>query len=62
MRLYQLEYKYEATYSKLMRSSSFFYRPEFIADNALWKAVRLGNDIKTDEDVKKQTGKNVDDL
>ena len=58
MNVYQLEYKYNATYSKLERSSSFFYRPEYIADGALWKAVRLGNDIKTDDDIKEERRKN----
>lgn len=53
MRLFQLEYKYESSYSGITRRRSFFYRPEFIANQALWKAVRQGNDIASDEDVSK---------
>ena len=40
MNVYQLEYSYESAYAKLTRHRSFFYRPEYIADGALWKAVR----------------------
>jgi len=51
MRVFHLEYTYKASYSGLTRSRSFFYRPEYVADAGLWKAIRLGNDIKTDEDL-----------
>ena len=50
MNVYQLEYKYQSNYAKLTRQRSFFYRPEFISNPALWKAVRQGNDIRTDSD------------
>ena len=62
MRLYQLEYDYEASYSKLRRSGSFFYRPEYIVDGALWKAVRQGNDINTDDDIRRKTKKSAQEL
>ena len=50
MNVYQLEYTCKSAYTKLTRRKSFFYRPEFISNGAIWKAVRTGTDIKTDED------------
>ena len=35
----------------LVRSRSFFYRPEYIEDAALWKAVRNGNEVMAEEDL-----------
>ena len=51
--MYQLEYQYESSYAGITRRRSFFYRPEFIVDGALWKAVRQGNDISTGKDERK---------
>ena len=41
---------YSSSYSGLTKKRSFFYRPEYIADQVLWKAIRQGNDIKNDDD------------
>ena len=54
MNVYQLEYSYKSSYAKLTRHKSFFYRPEYIASAPLWKAVRQGNDIISDDDVAAQ--------
>ena len=51
LRLYQLEYKYVSSYANITKKRSFFYRPEFIVDGALWKAIRQGNDISNDADI-----------
>lgn len=45
MNVYQLEYKYRSVLTGLEKRRSFFYRPEYIADNTLWRAVRTGNEI-----------------
>lgn len=55
MRLYQLEYKYESSYAGITKRRSFFYRPEFLRDPVLWKAIRQGNDIATDEDLREKS-------
>ena len=54
MRLYQLEYKYESATAGITKKRSFFYRPEYVVDGALWSTIRRGTDIKNDEDVEKE--------
>ena len=51
MNLYQLEYKHQSTVTGKVRSRSFFYRPEFIEDAVLWKAVRNGNEVVGEEEL-----------
>ena len=51
MNLYQLEYTHKSTITGKVRSRSFFYRPEYIEDAALWKAVRNGNEVMAEEDL-----------
>ena len=55
MRVYQLEYEYDSLlFGGSTRAASFFYRPEFISDVVIWKAVRQGNDIVNDDDLDKE--------
>ena len=49
LNVYQLEYAYKSAWAGITKSRSFFYRPEYIVDPALWKAIRTGNEI-TNED------------
>ena len=42
LHIYQLEYIKEGKWNK---RRSFFYRPEFIADQELWQSIRKGNEV-----------------
>lgn len=45
MNLYQLEYSYKSSWANLTKRRSFFYRPEYISNFDLWKAIRNGSEI-----------------
>jgi hypothetical protein len=45
MNLYQLEYSYKSSWANLTKRRSFFYRPEYISNVDLWKALRNGSEI-----------------
>lgn len=49
LNIYQLEYSYKSIIASLTKRRSFFYRPEFIVDQQLWKVVRTGNEVETDD-------------
>mmetsp|Transcript_32146 Transcript_32146/g.49160 ORF Transcript_32146/g.49160 Transcript_32146/m.49160 type:complete len:183 (-) Transcript_32146:13-561(-) len=52
MNLYQLEYAFQGRFMKrLTKRRSYFYRPEFISDRALWDDLKRGTSIKTLEDL-----------
>ena len=45
LNIYQLEYMKKG--GKWEKRRSLFYRPEFVSNNELWKAVRNGNEVVT---------------
>ena len=51
--LFQLEYFYHGSITKIEKKRSFFFRPhsENIPNADLWKEIRSGNEIKTLDDI-----------
>ena len=61
LNLFQLEYAYKSSWAKITKRRSFFYRPEEITDNALWRSVRTGCEIDV-PDVESDQVKQESDL
>ena len=54
MHLFQLSYDYKSLTNKL-KSNYMIFRPQFVHDKDLWKLVRTGNYIRTEEFIQKES-------
>ena len=60
MNLYQLEYNFKSNVTGKTKHRSFFYRPEHIENDQLFKAVRNGNEIMVEDELEVPKTKQVD--
>ena len=60
MNLYQLEYNFKSNITGKTKHRSFFYRPEHIENDQLFKAVRNGNEIMVEDELEVPKTKQVD--
>ena len=53
MRLFQLSYDYKSLTNKI-KGNYMIFRPQYVYDKDLWKLVRTGNVIRTDEYIERE--------